>query len=219
MTLPPDLVIFDCDGVLVDSEPLTLAIMRDDLARHGLDLGDTQVEEIFCGGTMTSAMQTAQHMGARLPADWVELIYQDIYAALAATVEPVAGIFEVLDALDAAGIPYAVGSNGRHEKMEITLGRTGLIGRLRGRVYSREDVARAKPAPDLYLHAAAQAGVCASRAVVIEDSPTGARAGKAAGMLCFGYAATTQAARLEPICDRLFTSMLELPSLLGLQSG
>ncbi|MCV3270337.1 HAD family hydrolase [Roseobacter sinensis] len=216
MTFPPDLVIFDCDGVLVDSEVLSVAIMRDNLARHGLDLSRAQADELFVGGTMMGIMEMAQNMGADLPDDWVELIYQDIYAELAAKVEPVDGIVDVLDALDAAGIACAVGSNGRHEKMEITLTRTGLKRRLAGRIYSRQDVARPKPAPDLYLHAAAQAGVPVSRAVVIEDSPTGAQAARAAGMLCFGYTAATDPARMTPLCDAVFDRMAVLPGLLGL---
>ncbi|MEP2470524.1 HAD family phosphatase [Roseobacter sp.] len=215
MTLPPDLVIFDCDGVLVDSEAMTLAIMRNSFAQHGLDLTTAQADSLFVGGTMRTAMQTARKMGAVLPDDWVEQVYEEIYAALAAGVELVPGIVSVLDALDAAGIRYGVGSNGRHEKMEITLNRTGLMDRLQGRVFSRQDVAHPKPAPDLYLHVAAQLGVPASRAVVVEDSPTGAQAAKAAGMVCFGFTAETHPDRMTPICDAVFDRMDVLPGLLG----
>lgn len=216
MALPPDLVIFDCDGVLVDSEPLTNVVIRDNLARHGLELSLKDILENFVGGTMAGLMRDARGMGAQLPDDWVACIYEEMFAVLAEEVEVIPGIVGVLDALDQAGVPYAVGSNGPHRKMEITLGRTGLIERLRGHVYSREDVAAPKPAPDLYLHAAAQAGVAPGRAVVIEDSPTGARAAQAAGILCFGYVAETDPARMTPLCEAVFDRMQVLPGLLGL---
>ncbi|GFE49053.1 hydrolase [Roseobacter cerasinus] len=216
MTLPPDLVIFDCDGVLVDSEPLTNVVIRDNLARHGLDLSLQEILGTFVGGTMAGVMREARAMGAQLPDDWVGRIYEEMFVVLAEKVEIVPGIVGVLDALDQASIPYAVGSNGPHRKMEITLGRTGLSDRLQGRVYSREDVANPKPAPDLYLQAAARAGVPPERAVVIEDSPTGARAAQAAGIRCFGYVADTDPARMTPFCEAVFDRMQVLPGLLGL---
>lgn len=216
MIFPPDLVIFDCDGVLVDSEPLTNVVIRDNLAQHGLDLSIDRIVDLFVGGTIMGVQETALEMGADLPEDWVDNIYSEIFEVLADRVEAVPGIIGVLDALDAAGVAYAVGSNGPHRKMEITLSRTGLLERLQGRVFSREDVPNPKPAPDVYLKAAREAGVAPSRCVVIEDSVSGARAGKAAGMVCFGFVAETDPARLKPICDSLFADMTALPKLMGL---
>ncbi|MEM6889025.1 MAG: HAD family phosphatase [Pseudomonadota bacterium] len=215
MNFPPDLVIFDCDGVLVDSEPLTNAVIRDNLARHGLDVPMQEVVRLFVGGTMMGVRDTARGMGAALPDTWLEDVYDEIFDVLAREVEAIPGIETVLDVLEGAGIPVAVGSNGPHRKMEITLGRTGLASRLEGLVFSREDVAQPKPAPDVYLKAAAAAGVAPDRAVVIEDSPSGARAALAAGIYCFGYVAQTDPGRLEPVCDRLFDRMDDLPGLLG----
>jgi HAD superfamily hydrolase (TIGR01509 family) len=214
MQFPPDLVIFDCDGVLVDSEPLSHAVLRDNLARHGLDLPLARISDLFVGGTIMGVRDTACGMGARLPDDWVAAIYAEIFAVLAEKVEPVPGIFAVLDALDAAGVPYAVGSNGPHRKMEITLARTGLRERLEGRIVSREDVARPKPAPDIYLRAAAIAQVAPARALVIEDSPSGARGAQAAGITCFGYVAGSDRAQMAPLCARLFDRMDQLPGLI-----
>ena len=213
--MPPQMVLFDCDGVLVDSEPLTAEVLCQNLRRHGLEVSRAQFDEFFLGGTISGLAQTARGMGASLPESWVDEIYEEMFEVLAASVEVIDGIWSVLDALDTQGILYAVGSNGPHRKMQITLGRTGLIERLEGRVYSREDVRNPKPAPDIYLKAAKDAGVAPERCVVIEDSPSGARAGKAAGMVTFGYAAQTAAPRLEPICDHLFYRMSDLPSLLG----
>lgn len=217
MIFPPELVIFDCDGVLVDSEPLSNVVLRDNLARHGLDLKLDQIVDLFVGGTILGVMKTSRDMGADLPDDWVERVYSEIFDVLEQEVELIPGVIGVLDALDAAGIPYAVGSNGPHRKMEITLTRTGLMDRLRGRVFSREDVTNPKPAPDVYLKAALEAGVTPERCVVVEDSASGARAGKAAGMFTCGYTAESGPARLAPICDALFSAMEDLPPLLRLQ--
>ncbi|MDW3224151.1 MAG: HAD family phosphatase [Paracoccaceae bacterium] len=214
MIFPPELVIFDCDGVLVDSEPLSNLVIRDNLAHHGLDLSLDQIVDLFVGGTMAGVMRTARDMGAVLPEDWLDSIYDDIFDVLGREVELIPGVVSVLDALDAAEIPYAVGSNGPHRKMEITLGRTGLIDRLQGRIFSREDVPNPKPAPDVYLKAAREAGISPERCVVVEDSVSGARAGKAAGMFTCGYTAESGPERLAPICDALFDAMEDLPPLL-----
>jgi HAD superfamily hydrolase (TIGR01509 family) len=216
MELPPDMVLFDCDGVLVDSEPLTADVLCRNLARHGVPLTLHQLSEMFLGGTIMDVEARAKELGADLAATWVDDVYQEIFAALDAAVEPIPGIFALLDRLDGERILCAVGSNGPHRKMEITLTRTGLAERFGSRVYSREDVARPKPAPDVYLKAAAEAGVAPARCVVIEDSATGARAAKAAGMYCLGFAAYTEPSRLTPVCDALFTSMDNVPALLGL---
>ena len=216
MNIPPDMVLFDCDGVLVDSETLTADVLRENLAHHGLQVSRHQLNTLFLGGTIMGLADTARQMGAKLPASWIDDIYEEIFEVLGEQVEAIDGIWQVLDALDEAGIAYAVGSNGPHKKMQVTLGRTGLIERFHGRVYSREDVVAPKPAPDVYLKAAGDAGIPPARCVVIEDSPAGARAGVAAGMLCYGFVAETPAARLEPICDRVFARMSDLPAHLGL---
>lgn len=216
MHMPPDFVVFDCDGVLVDSEPITNRVIRDDLERYGLTMSMDQVMSRFVGGTIKGVMETAREMGANLPDSWVDDIYAKIFAALEAEVTLIPGADHVLDALDRAGIGYAIGSNGPHAKMRITLGRTGLAARLQGRVYSREDVANPKPAPDVYLKAMSDAGFAPSRCVVVEDSASGAKAGRASGAFVCGFAAETDPERLRPHCDVLFDDMAELPGLLKL---
>ena len=212
----PKLVIFDCDGVVVDSEPLTLQLIRDDLAARGLPLDLSKVTDLFVGGTIAGAGAQARAMGADISADWADLIYDKVFAALARSVEPIQGIGAVLDRLDHQGIPYAIGSNGPHRKMEITLARCGLSARFAGRTYSREDVAAPKPAPDVYLLAASQAGVAPQDCVVIEDSATGAQAAVAAGMAVFGFARETPRTKFEGLTELLFDDMAQLPALLGL---
>ena len=212
---PPDYVLFDCDGVLVDSEPIVGAILRDDLAARGLDLRRDQIIDMFVGGTMQGVMTRGRELGATLPDDWLDYIYAQIFAALERDCTVIPGVPEVLDQLDAAGIGYGVASNGPMAKMEVTLGCCGLWDRFKGRVFTAHDCAAAKPAPDVYLKAAAAAGMTPAQCVVIEDSASGARAGQAAGMRCLGYTADTKPEKLTPYCAALFSDMRELPALLG----
>lgn len=185
----PAAVIFDCDGVVVDSEPASFDLLGHDLAEHGLRLSHAELEANLLGLTMKNVRLRAIQMGADLAEDWVEKFYAKLYAALATGVPLMPGLLAVLDRLDAAGIPYAMGSNGSLRKMEITLGQhPGLRARFRG-IWSGQDMPNPKPYPDLYLHAAALMGVSAAECVVVEDSPTGARAAKAAGMRCIGLSA------------------------------
>ena len=213
----PAAVLFDCDGVLVDSEPVTDRVIAASHARHGLPFDAGEVHALFLGGTMAGVAETARRLGADLPADWVDRIYEEMFAELAKGTALIPGIGTVLDALDAAGIPYAVGSNGPHRKMEITLGQhPALHRRLRGRIFSRHDVGRPKPAPDLYLHAAAALGAPAEACAVVEDSLPGVRAARAAGMACFGYAPRGDGAGLAAEGAVPFRAMTDLPALLGL---
>lgn len=212
----PKMVIFDCDGVLVDSETLTNSVLQKNLADHGLDLSLDQVMDTFVGGTMAVVMVEARKLGAALPDDWLGNIYSNIFHALERSVELVPHVPALLDVLDKAGVAYAVGSNGPMRKMEITLGRTGLWDRLKGRAFSSHDCAAPKPAPDVYLKAAHLAGIDPSDCVVIEDSATGARAAVAANMPCFGYCAETAVDLMTQHCVATFDDMRELPKLLGL---
>ncbi len=212
----PDLVLFDCDGVLVDSEAITTEVLRGDLAARGLPLASGDIDTLFVGGTMQGVMHTARAMGADLPDDWLDHIYPEIFAQLDSACETVPGIVPVLDALDAAGIGYGVGSNGPMAKMQVTLKRCGLWGRMEGRVFSAHDCAAAKPAPDVYLWAAGAMGVPPARCAVVEDSATGARAGAAAGMSVYGFDPGGGARGLSAHCRAVFRAMDDLPGLLGL---
>lgn len=216
MTLPPKAVLFDCDGVVVDSEGPTLDMLQADLARHGLPLTMDQLLSGFVGGTVETCAQKARAAGATLPDGWVQDFYDRMYAMLRVHTPLIPGILTVLDVLDAAGIPYAMGSNGTPEKMQITLGQHGLVDRFKGHLYSGQALGRPKPAPDLYLHAAARLGVAPQDCIVIEDSAAGARAARAAGMRCFGYAPHGHADRLAAEGAVPFTDMSDLPGLLGL---
>ncbi|PZQ97872.1 MAG: hydrolase [Cereibacter sphaeroides] len=213
----PASVIFDCDGVLVDSEPPTFELLAEDLAGRGLDLSHAEIERLFLGGTMPGVYAKAKELGADMPDDWVQVFYERLYERLAQGTLLIPGIIGVMDALDRASIPYAVGSNGSQRKMRVTLGQhPGVMERLAGRIFSGQEIGRPKPAPDLYLHAARALGVPPESCVVIEDSPTGARAAAAAGMRCFGYAPHDDGAKLRIEGAIPFRSMADLPALLEL---
>jgi HAD superfamily hydrolase (TIGR01509 family) len=215
--MTPRAVIFDCDGVLVDSEPAAFDLLAEDLAAHGLPLPRAEMERIFIGGTIAGVHVKARTLGAALPNGWVSKFYERLYARLAEGTPLVPGVLDLLDALDAAGIPYAVGSNGSDRKMQVTLGQhPGLLDRFQDRLFSGQTLGAPKPAPDLYLLAARALGRHPSDCAVFEDSPTGARAAAAAGIPCFGYAPHDDGAALAAEGAMVFHAMAEVPRLLGL---
>ncbi len=213
MAAPLELVIFDCDGVLVDSERLAVRVDVTVLARLGWPLSEAEVVERFVGRSeefMTAEIEA--HLGRALPVGW-EAQFQHLYrAAFDAELAPVEGVVEALDQIPT---PTCVASSGSHEKMRYTLGRTDLWDRFAGRIFSSTEVARGKPAPDLFLHAARQLGVEPAAAAVVEDSRYGVQAARAAGMRVLGYAGgVTPAARLEGAGTVVFHDMRDLPALL-----
>ncbi|MBL4629335.1 MAG: HAD family phosphatase [Roseicyclus sp.] len=216
--MKPELVIFDCDGVLVDSEPVSNMVTVDALADLGLILPLEQVMEMFVGKSMAQVAAISRRIGAKLPgtdAEWIEELYAATYARLRQGVDPIPGVIAVLDALDAAGVPYCVASNGSDEKMDITLGATGMAARMAGKRFSAHTLGVSKPEPDLFLIAAKHMGIASAAAVVIEDSASGALGAQRAGMACFGYAPTGGAALVE-VGAQVFRDMADLPGLLDL---
>jgi len=212
------LVIFDCDGVLVDSERIAVRLEVTLLGEIGWDVTEAEIVERFIG-ISDAAMKRAveEQLGRALPVDWDEQVTPRYRAALEAELEPVEGIATAYDAITAAGIATCVASSGSHEKMRFTLAKTGLYERFRGRIFSATEVANGKPAPDLFLHAANRMGVGPARCVVVEDSRPGVEAALAAGMAPLAYAGgVTSRTRLEGDGIVVFEHMDELPHLLGL---
>jgi len=207
-------VIFDCDGVLVDSERISARVFAQLLAELGLSLRQEDMFEHFVGLSMTQCLDRIAEMLGRPPPPGLVAAYdRHTRAALEHEVEPVPGIEAALDRI---ALPYSVASNGEHDKMRITLGVAGLWSRFEGRIFSAEDVERPKPAPDVYLLAAQRSGVAASECLVVEDTPTGVTAARAAGMTVFGFAALMPAGRLrEAGADLIFDDMRSLPDLIG----
>lgn len=184
-----DLVIFDCDGVLVDSERLQVHIESRLLTELGWALAPAEVVRRWMGHTEAEMLaDIATELGAAAAEDYHRRVSPEIEDAFGRELTEVAGISDLLDALDAAGVRNCVASSGSHERMAMTLGLTGLAERFAGRIFSALDVAHGKPAPDLFLHAAARMGVDPNRCSVIEDSASGVRAAVAAGMDVFGFA-------------------------------
>jgi HAD superfamily hydrolase (TIGR01509 family) len=210
---PISLVIFDCDGVLVDTERIAVRIDVIVLAELGWPMTEAEVVERFMGRSdeeMTAEIEA--HLGRRLPASWEEPFRHLYRQAFEAELEPVAGVVEALDAI---AIPTCVASSGTHEKIRFTLGLTGLYERFAGRIFSVSDVARGKPAPDLFLHAADRMGVPPAQCAVVEDSRYGVEAARAAGMRAFGYAGgLAPKGALAGPQTIVFEDMRELPDLL-----
>ena len=214
MSAPIALVIFDCDGVLVDTERIAVRIDVAVLAELGWPMTEAEVVERFMG--RSDAEMTAQieaHLGRSLGASWEEPFKHLYRDAFAAELKPVPGIIEALDAI---AIPTCVASSGTHEKIRFTLGLTGLYDRFAGRIFSASEVARGKPAPDLFVHAASRMGVAPAACAVVEDSPYGVQAARAAGMRAFGYAGGLVPRRaLEGPQTVVFDDMRALPVLLS----
>ncbi len=209
-----DLVIFDCDGVLVDSEPLANRVFAAQLARAGLEMSVAEVMRRFVGRTMAGCMALATEiLGRPLPADFGERWDADLFAALCAELRPVEGMAALLAELD---IPFCVATNSSPERLAIALETTGLAAFFEGRAFSASAVPRPKPAPDLFLHAARTMGAAPSRCVVVEDTPTGVRAARAAGMSAFGFAGAphTDALALEAEGAIVVRTMNELATAL-----
>ncbi|MET7765990.1 HAD family hydrolase [Streptomyces sp. NPDC005393] len=211
-----DLVVFDNDGVLVDSEPLSNRL----LAAYLTELGYPTSYEDSIRDYMGSAMHRIHDLvhersGQRLPADFDTTFHGRVFDAFRRELEPVVGVSAVLEKLRADDIPYCVASSGSHERIRVALRKTGLYDRFgEDRIFSSEDVGRGKPAPDLFLHAAARMGVEPGRCAVVEDSPLGVQAAVAAEMDVYGYTAMTPAVKLSA-ARALFADMAELPQLLA----
>ena len=213
----PELVIFDCDGVLVDSEPATCVVMAELITEAGLTTTPEEVMRDYVGQWWPdSQAQIAERLGRPLPANFEAEYRRRQDEALGAGVDPVEGVVEVVDLIEAEGIKTCVASNGPHEKMAITLAGAGLDERFRGRIFSAADVPRGKPAPDLFLHAAREMGVDPAACLVIEDSPLGVVAARTAGIATLGFQGHADAERLASAGAVPFAAMSELPGLLDL---
>lgn len=214
--MTPAAVLFDCDGVIVDSEGIDVDHIAGELAKLGIDLDHAGVAAMFVGKTLPGVARALAADGHPIPQDWARTTYDGLYARLAEGTPLIDGVEAVFEALDAAGIPYAVGSNGEIAKMHTTLPQhPGIWARVKDHLYSGQDLGRPKPDPGLYLHAAKALGVAPGDCVVIDDSVSGCRAGVAAGMRTLGFAEHDDGAALAKVGAEVFHDMRELPGLLG----
>jgi len=213
---PLRLVIYDCDGVLVDSEPVANRVVAEELSALGWVMTAREADGHFLGMTFTDMQPLIEaRVGHRLAEDWKQSLVQKVIDAMAAEVGPIDGAVAALHATTALGLPWRVASNSSHEEMAVKFGRLGITALVAGRLHSHRDVARGKPAPDLFLATAAAEGVAPEHCVVIEDSVPGATAARAAGMDCLGYAPHHDGERLRAVGAVPFRSMHDLPGILA----
>lgn len=211
----PGLVVFDNDGVLVDSEPIANGVLAGILTGYGIPTTTDEAIRDYMGGSMARVrdLNRARHR-RELPDDFEDVYHERVFAAFRTDLAPVAGVAELIDALAAEGVPYCVASSGTHERIRLTLTTTGLRPRFPdAALFSSQDVPRGKPAPDLFLLAAAKMGVAPKDCVVVEDSPLGVEAAAAAGMRVYGYTAMTPPERLAA-ADARTGDMREMRRLL-----
>ncbi|QOC93231.1 HAD family hydrolase [Micromonospora craniellae] len=205
-----DLVIFDCDGVLVDSEPIVSRVLADRMRHLGIQITDQECATAFAGLDQAAAARLiADRLGDAVPTGWFDSLTVAVDTALRAEVAPVPGVAALLQQLR---VPFCVASNGRPEKVALTLGVCGLAPYFEGRIFTAAEVAHGKPAPDLFLLAASRMGVPPARCVVVEDSESGVVAARSAGMRVLRYAPDGSTSGSV----RTFGDLAELPSLLGL---
>jgi HAD superfamily hydrolase (TIGR01509 family) len=208
-----DLVIFDCDGVVVDSERVVFEVFGSFIRSLGVHLSDAETREQFLGRTLAECMAIVERLsGKPAPPGALERYCADRDRVLREQVRPVTGVREVLETLT---IPFCIASSGGYDKMRLTLGATQLMPFFEGRLFSATEVPRGKPAPDIFLFAAERMGVAPARTAVIEDTVNGVLAGCAAGMTVFGFVDLTPAPKLLAAgAARTFTEMRELAALL-----
>jgi HAD superfamily hydrolase (TIGR01509 family) len=208
-----DLIIFDCDGVLIDSELLSCNALVDLLRQYGFDVDLDLVFDRFLGRTPQVIVDYCASLNRPLPDDFQAKLSVAVRATFAASLQPVPGAVTVLQDLKTH---HCVASSSDLKRMDYSLQLTGLSSLVRGRLFSAEMVRRGKPAPDLFLHAAAVMGTAPGRTLVVEDSVSGVRAGKAAGMTVWGFVGgchyATRAGRaplLAAGADRVFDRMAD----------
>jgi HAD superfamily hydrolase (TIGR01509 family) len=218
------LLIFDCDGVLVDSEPVSIAVLIDMVAHQGVQMTEAEAYERFLGRSVASMTTTLwEEYGIETDIDFLEHMRRILFERFRAELKAINGIAETLDELSVA---RCVASSSQPERIRYSLGLTGLLERFEPHIFSATMVKNGKPAPDLFLHAAHEMGVAPGNCIVIEDSPAGIIAAKAAGMRVFAFTGGTHArfpafrehiASLKP--DLVFDAMPDLVQLVADQAA
>ncbi|TNM61479.1 HAD family hydrolase [Aliirhizobium smilacinae] len=208
-------MIFDCDGVLVDSEPLSVRVLVEALNRHGIDMAEEEAYQRFLGRSLATMRQVMdEEYGFHTGPEFLETLRIDLYDLFKTDLKPIPGIAETLDALN---LPRCVASSSQPERIRLSLSIAGLIDKLEPHIFSASMVKNGKPAPDLFLYAADQMGIAPSNCIVIEDSPAGIEAAQRAGMTVFAFTGGSHAAvpgyreRIDALSpDLIFDAMPDL---------
>lgn len=212
------LLIFDCDGVLVDSEIISNRVLAAHLSRHGYPLTSAECQVQFLGRTIPGVIEMVRNEGIDLPGDFEATLREKDIKAFADELKPVAGMQSTLEQLH--NIPKCVASSGSPEKIRTNLQTTGLLGYFDPNLFSGRDVAKSKPAPDLFYMAADRMGARSDTCTVIEDTALGVEGAKRAGMRCFGFIGgshrvPSDASVLRQAgADLIFEDMTQLPTLI-----
>lgn len=213
--LPLRFVIFDCDGVLVDSEGPSNRVVAQEISKLGWPMTADESTALFVGRRLTDIPPIiAAHTGSPVPPGWVDGLRNRLIETLAADLDAMPGAHAALMAVTGLGLPYRIASNSSHEEMAAKFQKVAMTHLVRGRTHSARDVPRGKPAPDVFLHAAAAEGVPPGACLVIEDSVPGATAARAAGMACVGLAPHGDDPALRATGAVLIRHLSELPDLL-----
>lgn len=208
-------VIFDCDGVLVDSETLENQAFVECVADLGLNMTLEEAIDAYRGRKLAEWVADVEcRLGRCVPATFIPDFRARSAKVFQAQLQPIPGVAVVIQALQSLSIPFCVASSGPREKIELNLGITGLLPYFQDRIFSAYEVGSWKPAPGLFLHAADTLGASPETCAVIEDSLPGVRAGVAAGMAVFGYTRGADAETLAAAGAQVFQDMAQLPALL-----
>jgi HAD superfamily hydrolase (TIGR01509 family) len=209
----PDLIIFDCDGVLVDSELLSCRCLSEVLSEFGIALSVGQALELFLGRSTKAVEQHYRDLGQVVPDGFLPRLKSHVLTTFAGTLQPISGVAEVMSDLR---VPFCVASSSDIDRVALSLDVTGLRAHFGERIYTAQMVRHGKPAPDLFLHAAERMGVQPARTLVVEDSASGVQAGKAAGMTVWGFVGGShyrgrdgQAILSGAGADRVFARMID----------
>ncbi len=212
----PELIIFDCDGVLIDSEGVASTIIAQELTSLGWPMDATASMSLFMGMSITDMEPIIEtHLNRKLPPNWRPDLAEKLVIALGTQSKLIPGAEKMLMEVTARGIDWRIASNSSDEEMAVKFARTGLTTLTQGRAHSAASVialgGRAKPAPDVFLAAAASANTPPNRCIVLEDSPLGVTAAVAAGMTCYGFAPHgSGAALLAAGAHKIFTRLDEI---------
>lgn len=217
--MPLQLVIFDCDGVLIDSEPLCDRVVAAELNKLGWPITPDECHHRFIGMSFYDMQPLIEaKLDVTLGTTWVDDLVTRLTAVLRTAAKPVPGAAEALAGVASLGLPYRIASNSSHTEMDAKFACAGLTELVAGRLHSAVDIiaagGRGKPAPDIFLAAAAAEGVPSEHCLVIEDSLPGVRGAIAAGMECLGFSPSGDNAALRSIGAALFDSMFDVPTLL-----
>jgi HAD superfamily hydrolase (TIGR01509 family) len=212
---PLRLVIFDCDGVLVDSEGPSNRVVAEEITALGWPMTTAESQALFVGRRLSDIPAIVEpKIGRPVPPGWIEYLRDRLIAMLENEVEAMPGAHDVLLAVADLGLPFRVASNSSHAEMAVKFERTGIAPLVTGLLHSARDVPRGKPAPDVFLAAAKAGGVPPEACLVIEDSVPGATAARAAGMACVGFAPYGDDPALRAAGAVLIRSLDELPPML-----